>query len=65
MAQTMFQGYEARLHRHLESGKACGEMASELDSKAAATLFIGAIQGPVIATGPFHFDHSGISPQWR
>ncbi|MCF6317343.1 MAG: TetR/AcrR family transcriptional regulator [Marinosulfonomonas sp.] len=48
MAQTMFQGYEARLHHHLERGKTGGEMAPDLDSKAAATLFIGTIQGLVI-----------------
>ncbi len=48
MAQTMFQGYEARLHHHLERGKASGEMDPDLDSKAAATLFIGTIQGLVI-----------------
>lgn len=48
MAQTMFQGYEARLHLHLERGKDRGEMPPELDCKAAATLFIGTIQGLVI-----------------
>ena len=48
MAQTMFQGYEARLHQHLERGKASGEMTPDLDCKAAATLFIGTIQGLVI-----------------
>ncbi|KPU84330.1 TetR family transcriptional regulator [Marinosulfonomonas sp. PRT-SC04] len=45
IAQTMFQGYGARLHRHLERGKARGEISLDLDSKAAATLFIGTIQG--------------------
>ncbi len=48
IAQTMFQSYEARLHLYLERGKASGEIAHDLDSKAAATLFIGTIQGLVI-----------------
>lgn len=45
IAQTMFQCYGERLHRHLERGKARGEILLDLDSKAAATLFIGTIQG--------------------
>lgn len=48
MAQTLFQRYEERLHRLIEQGKANGELLSSLDSEAAATLFIGTIQGLVV-----------------
>lgn len=45
IAHTMLQSYGARVHRHLERGKARGEISLDLDSKAATTLFIGTIQG--------------------
>jgi AcrR family transcriptional regulator len=48
MARTLIQRYGERLHRLIERGKACGELSSTLDSKAAATLFIGTIQGLVM-----------------
>lgn len=46
--QTLLQRYAERLHRLIEMGKANGELSSTLDSKAAATLFIGTIQGLVM-----------------
>lgn len=48
MAQTLIQHYGERLHRQIESGKVCGELLATLDSEAAATLFIGTIQGLVM-----------------
>lgn len=48
MAQTLIQRYGERLHRLIEKGKACGELFSTLDNEAAATLFIGTIQGLVM-----------------
>lgn len=48
MAQTLTQRYGERLHRLIEKGKACGELSPELDNEAAATLFIGTIQGLVM-----------------
>lgn len=48
MVQTLIQRYSERLHRLIENGKACGELSSTLDSEAAATLFIGTIQGLVM-----------------
>ncbi len=48
MVQTMLQHYRQRLQHLLETGKANGELAPSLDSDAAATLFIGTIQGLVM-----------------
>ncbi|NMG15694.1 TetR/AcrR family transcriptional regulator [Aromatoleum bremense] len=48
MVQTLIQRYGERLHRLIENGKACGELSATLDSEAAATLFIGTIQGLVM-----------------
>ncbi|HEC19612.1 MAG TPA: TetR/AcrR family transcriptional regulator [Gammaproteobacteria bacterium] len=48
MAQTLLRRYEERTNRLLEQGKACGEIDEKLDSEAAATLFIGTIQGLVM-----------------
>lgn len=48
MVQTMLQHYRQRLQDLLETGKANGELAPSLDSDAAATLFIGTIQGLVM-----------------
>ncbi len=48
MAQTLIRRYGERLRALLERGKACGELAPELDENAAATAFIGAIQGLVM-----------------
>src|SRR5690554_4214463 len=48
MAQTLIQRYAERLHVLLEQGKACGELSRNLDREAAATLFIGTVQGLVM-----------------
>jgi len=48
LARTFIRRYGERLHRLLEQGKECGELDSGLDSEAAATLFIGTIQGLVM-----------------
>ena len=47
MVQTLIQRYGERLHQLIEKGKASGEL-SALDNEAAATLFIGTIQGLVM-----------------
>lgn len=46
--QTIIQRYGERLHALIEAGKAKGELSAALDSEAAATLFIGTIQGLVM-----------------
>ena len=48
MVQTLIRHYGERLHRLIEQGKHCGELSADLDSDAAATLFIGTIQGLVM-----------------
>ncbi len=48
MVQTLIRHYGERLHLLLEQGKAGGELDSDLDTEAAATLFIGTIQGLVM-----------------
>lgn len=48
MVQTLIQRYGDRLQRLIEQGKACGELSAMLDNEAAATLFIGTIQGLVM-----------------
>ena len=48
MARTLIARYGERLRLVIEQGKACGEIAPEIDASAAATLFIGAIQGLVM-----------------
>lgn len=48
MVQTLIQRYGERLHRLIENGKANGELSATVDSKAAATLFIGTVQGLVM-----------------
>jgi TetR/AcrR family transcriptional regulator len=48
MAQTLIQRYAERLRVRIHEGKAIGEIAEEIDSQAAATLFIGTIQGLVM-----------------
>ena len=46
--QILIQRYRERLQRLIEKGQASGELVSCLDSKAAATLFIGTIQGLIM-----------------
>jgi len=48
MAQTLIQRYSERVRARIEAGKAIGEITAEVDTKAAATLFIGTIQGLVM-----------------
>lgn len=48
IVQTLIQRYGERLQRLIEDGKACGELSASLDTEAAATLFIGTIQGLVM-----------------
>lgn len=48
MVHAMIQRYGERLHRLIEKGKAGGELSPSLDGAAAATLFIGTIQGLVM-----------------
>ncbi|HRP95718.1 MAG TPA: TetR/AcrR family transcriptional regulator [Rhodocyclaceae bacterium] len=48
MVQTLIQRYGERLNRLIEQGKSNGELCSTLDTDAAATLFIGTIQGLVM-----------------
>ena len=48
MVQTLLQRYGKRLQGLIEKGKADGELSAALDTEAAATLFIGTIQGLVM-----------------
>ena len=48
MAQTLIQRYAERIRARIEAGKASGVIAAEVDTQAAATLFIGTIQGLVM-----------------
>ncbi len=48
MVQIIIQRYGVRLRALLEEGKAQGELDTALDIEAAATLFIGTIQGLVM-----------------
>ena len=48
MAQTLIQRYSERVRTRIEEGKAIGEITAEVDTQAAATLFVGTIQGLVM-----------------
>lgn len=48
LVKTLIGRYSERLHEQIDAGKACGQLATEVDSMAAATLFIGVIQGLVM-----------------
>jgi AcrR family transcriptional regulator len=48
MVRTLISRYGDRLRLLIEQGKAQGELAPEVDTTAAATLFIGMIQGLVM-----------------
>jgi AcrR family transcriptional regulator len=48
MARTLTARYGKRIEGILELGKAQGCLTSDLDSKAAATMFVGIIQGLVM-----------------
>lgn len=48
IVQTLISGYRKRLSILIDKGKLQGELDKGIDSEAAATLFIGMIQGLVI-----------------
>jgi len=48
VAQNMIQQYSKRICTLIEQGKAVGELAPEVDTKDAAILFIGTIQGLIM-----------------
>ncbi|MCF3595445.1 TetR/AcrR family transcriptional regulator [Rhodobacteraceae bacterium LMO-12] len=48
LARAILKQYAARLNELIEDGKARGELRADLDTSAAATLFIGTIQGLVM-----------------
>jgi TetR/AcrR family transcriptional regulator len=48
IARVLSRRYRARLTKLIESGKAQGQVAQEVDTAAAATMFIGSIQGLVM-----------------
>ena len=48
MAATTLRQYAERLRLQLERGRTSGEFAPQLDMEAAATLFVGTIQGLVM-----------------
>lgn len=48
MARTLIDRYGKRLSKLIELGKEQGELAQEVDTAAAATLFIGTIQGLIM-----------------
>ncbi len=48
MAETLLQAYGKRLGKIVAAGKESGQLSAGLDEKAAATLFIGMIQGLVM-----------------
>jgi len=48
MAQKIMAQYAERLTALIETGKTAGELATDIDTKAAVALFIGSIQGLII-----------------
>jgi AcrR family transcriptional regulator len=48
MVQTMLREYGKRLQALIKTGQACGEVDPDLDPAAAASLYIGSIQGLVM-----------------
>jgi len=48
LVRTLVERYGERLQALLQQGKARGELAADLDCQAAATLFIGTVQGLVM-----------------
>lgn len=48
MAKTLLQNYAKRIVHLLEEGKSRGEVSGDIDVAAAATVFIGTIQGLVM-----------------
>ena len=48
IAQTLIKRYAERIGARIEQGKANGEIAPTVETRAAATLFIGTVQGVVM-----------------
>ena len=48
LARTLLERYGERIRRLLEAGKAAGEVSVALDIDAAATLFVGTLQGLIM-----------------
>lgn len=48
IARTLINNYAERLAVHIEAAKAAGAVSADTDSRAAAILFIGTIQGLVM-----------------
>lgn len=48
MAQVLIQRYSERISTRLEQGKVSGEIAAEVDTRAASILFVGMLQGLVM-----------------
>jgi hypothetical protein len=48
VAQLLMKQYAERLKLRIEQGKTNGEIAVEIDTAAAASLFIGTVQGLVM-----------------
>lgn len=48
VTRTLLGGYRERLSRLIDAGKTCGEVAPEVDTRAAVVAFIGTIQGLVM-----------------
>lgn len=48
MVQTLLQRYGERLQKLIDEGQTRGELSPALDREAAATLFVGTIQGLVM-----------------
>ena len=48
IAQTLIKRYAERIGARIEQGKANGEIAPTVETRAAATLFIGTVQGLVM-----------------
>jgi len=48
MAQTLVRRYAERIAAHIEQGKASTEISSDVDTRAAAMLFVGMVQGLVM-----------------
>jgi AcrR family transcriptional regulator len=48
MVQMLLHRYGKRVHRLLEEGKTCKEVDALIDTEAAATLFIGTLQGLIM-----------------
>ena len=48
LARTLLERYGQRIRARLEAGKAAGEVSAALDIEAAATLFVGTLQGLIM-----------------